>query len=283
MQLQPNSLPVFARFAEYPPTFFRWSRCFGRTKRSCKLIWSACKSSSFYVPNPSACDGFYPLQLEGGCEERGLLSSQRFLLNAENGLYPPTLCRLPYLQGMEPGSHWRTRWGILRRGSGAVWSFERTVGYAVSTNKPPPPGANRLTFCRWREEGKRGNSSEGWAAGLYLRVKKWTRNCSEDIKRNPFETQIISVSRVQLLKFQRIFFFMLFFATTLSLLAFAWDWQLITTSISNCCIIALLLSVLCLQLSICALFLLAFSLDDWNLQQKETCACSKDNYRALPK
>lgn len=26
----PNSLPVFARFAEYPPTFFRWSRCFGR-------------------------------------------------------------------------------------------------------------------------------------------------------------------------------------------------------------------------------------------------------------
>lgn len=97
----PNPPPVFAQSAEYPPTFFTWSR-FSGDKRSCKLIWNACKFFSFHVPNPSACDGS---AARGGCEERGLFSSLRFMLKAENSLYPPTLCRPPYLQGIESGSH----------------------------------------------------------------------------------------------------------------------------------------------------------------------------------
>lgn len=50
----PNPPPVFAQFAEYPPTFFMWRHFFSEDKGSCKLIWSACKFFSFHVPNPSA-------------------------------------------------------------------------------------------------------------------------------------------------------------------------------------------------------------------------------------
>lgn len=105
------------------------------------------------------------------------------MLEVENSLYPPTFCRPPYLQGRDSGSLQGSGWGF----GGGTWvacHFDCLVGFAsISINKPPPPGANGLTFCRWREEGKRGKSSEGLAAGLYLRVKKGTRNCSEDIKK----------------------------------------------------------------------------------------------------
>lgn len=65
--------------------------------------------------------------------------------------------------------------------------------------KPVPlllQGQTLLTF--WRLTGERmreEKSSEGLAAGLYLRVTKRTRNCSKGIK-YPFETEIISVSWV---------------------------------------------------------------------------------------
>ena len=52
--------------------------------------------------------------------------------------------------------------------------------------------------------GKWGNSSEGLAAGLYLRVKKWTRNSSEDKKKSLWNSYHFSF-RLKPLKFLRIF------------------------------------------------------------------------------
>lgn len=43
------------------------------------MIWSACKFSSFHVSNPSACDDFYPLQLEVAAEEEESFQISAFL------------------------------------------------------------------------------------------------------------------------------------------------------------------------------------------------------------
>lgn len=151
--------------------------------------------------------------------------------------------------------------GVFGEGSGFVQHFERVVRYAVSTNKPPPPGANRLTFCRWREEGKRANSSEGLAAGLYLRVKKWTRNCSEDIKKIPLKLRSYQCQGCSRWNFKRIFFSpppQHCLHTVCIQLTINYHKHL------NCCINALLLFVLCFQSYIWALFLPGFDLDNWN-------------------
>lgn len=86
---------------------------------------------------------------------------------------------------------------------------------------PPPPGANMLTFCRWREQGKGGNSSEGLAAGLYLRVKKWTRNCSEDIKKIPLKLRSYQCHECAAIEVSKQFFF--FFSIAPSVLTFTYD------------------------------------------------------------
>lgn len=60
------SVLLFWFFLATPPTSYE--AIYSRDKRGCKMIWSACKFSSFHVSNPSACDGFYSLQLEGAAE-----------------------------------------------------------------------------------------------------------------------------------------------------------------------------------------------------------------------
>lgn len=111
----PNPPPVFAQFAEYPPTFFMWRHFFQKTKGVVNWFEVHVNSSAFMSQIPLR-DGFYPLQLRGGCEERGLFSSHA--KKVENSLYPSTLCRPPYLQGIESGVKLKDRMGYLGRGQG---------------------------------------------------------------------------------------------------------------------------------------------------------------------
>lgn len=112
----PNPLPVFAQFAESPHTFFIWNHFSGH-KRSCKLICNAMKILQLSCPKSLCVWRLSSIAARGGCKKRVLFSSQFFMLEAENSLYPPKLCRPLYLQGKELGSRQETGWGI----QGGIW------------------------------------------------------------------------------------------------------------------------------------------------------------------
>lgn len=140
----------------------------------------------------------------------------------------------------------KDRMGYL---GGGVWMCSLGMpSPPINPHPPPPPsGANRLTFYRWRKEGKGGNSSEGLAAGLYLRVKKWTRNCSEDIKKSLWNSDHISVrgAAVEVSKeLKKKWNF--FLHSTVYIGLCIWHMTFDYSKHSNGCIIALLLFVLCL-------------------------------------
>lgn len=92
-------------------TFFFW-----KTKGVVNWFEAHVNSSTFMSQIPLRVTVFVQHSSSGQQRERPLFMSA-LQAKKENSLYPSTLCRLPYLQGIELGSRWKTGWGIL----GGVW------------------------------------------------------------------------------------------------------------------------------------------------------------------
>lgn len=177
----PDSVPIFAQFAERPSFFFIWNH-FPGDKRGCKLTWNAWKFFIFHVSNPSAWDGFYPAQLQEVVRSEAFFLC--FTLGGEKSLYPPTLSRLPSLQFTVAVTH------VFGDGSGVACGIKCEVTHAMSTHIRLHPQIDR---------GRR-NSSEIPTAGFNLR--EWSRRRKKKKKKtNPFEMQMISVGPVTEISF----------------------------------------------------------------------------------
>lgn len=178
----PDSVPIFAQFARASFFFFTWNY-FPGDKRGCKLIWNAWKFFSFHVSNPSACDGFHPVQLQGTVRREAFVL--RLMLGGEGSLYPPALCRLPSAQLTASPSH--TSFGD---GSGVVCGVKCVVAGAISTHIKHHPQTDR----------RRGKSSEVPAAGFNLRVKSEAEDVKKQKQKKPLKLRSYQWQWVQSLK-----------------------------------------------------------------------------------